>query len=215
MTDDSGSENKSVQSTSSLSQNLEDFKSEVKKQARQQIASWALGLIVFLVVVAGTGWLLYLKPMIDSYIKEAAGGVPVDVIVASTSSCDKLPGRWQAFKEGTGRFLIGAGDDFQPSYATWTPVEGGKPIPLSTFTVLTPGGEAAHRLSELEMPKHTHDGKKKMLTVPGLGPNAVLYDSSYPDDATTAVKEAVGYSGENSPHNNMPPFVALYFCKKV
>lgn len=108
------------------------------------------------------------------------------ISMADTSPASLFGGTWERLKD---RFLLAAGD---------------------TYEALTMGGEAEHTLTVNEMPQHNHD-----------------FHASYPDIATGS--EANGKilaggdenswlwkfartndSGWNAPHNNMPPYLAVY-----
>lgn len=102
----------------------QDVRAAIKREAIQQTATWVIAAAALLGVFALTGWWLYFEPKIRSYIADAAGGVPTGSILASTIVCKDLQGSWEPFTEGTGRFLVGAGDEFHSAYAEWLP-EGG------------------------------------------------------------------------------------------
>ncbi len=72
------------------------------------------------------------------------------------------------------------------------------------------GGEEKHKLTSLETPRHAHylkmrsqeiriaeRGEKRTLIVP-----------------VATGKETTESAGAGKHHNNMPPYIALYFCKK-
>ena len=59
------------------------------------------------------------------------------------------------------------------------------------------GGEETHALSDAEMPSHTHSN------APGSGTASGGGSSAYNNAGTT------GATGSDTPHNNMPPFVAV------
>ena len=99
------------------------------------------------------------------------------------------------------------------------PYEGGLP------TYIT-GGEASVQLSWDEMPKHRHtitssppskdihDGFGGSSEHRGL---SEVYDPSIlpqPGWSRTQHGEFMSEAGGDQPHNNMPPFIALYYCKK-
>lgn len=109
----------------------------------------------------------------------------------STSPASLFGGTWEQLKD---RFLLGAGD----SYA-----EG------------STGGEATHTLTYGEMPRHSHN-----------------YNATYDKVGSSTSKEGkllagninnqwlfnygnTGNSGDNEPHNNMPPYLAVYMWKRV
>lgn len=74
----------------------------------------------------------------------------------------------------------------------------------STYSAGSEGGEAEHTLTVAEMPSHTH----------------ALYEG-YGGSTSSAVKESGNISaqtqpaGGNKPHNNMPPYLAVYAWKRV
>ena len=73
------------------------------------------------------------------------------------------------------------------------------------------GGAETHRLTDDEMPRHAH--KFTFGTQGGSGaPVHPTYkrDGPYTGKSTTEVT----FAGASKPHNNMPPYIALYFCKK-
>ena len=75
------------------------------------------------------------------------------------------------------------------------------------------GGEATHKLTAAEMPKHAHnDGtdSSKAINAP-LGGEAsaiVYFEASYGTRGTTE-------AGGDQPHNNMPPYIAVYMWKRI
>lgn len=98
------------------------------------------------------------------------------------------PVGWQYFIEGSGRFILGANEKYPPGERA---------------------GEETVRLSVAQMPRHSH-GVSRQTDVKADDDNAFLArgeTSSMKDAATRA-------TGDNQPHNNIPPYIALYFCKK-
>lgn len=105
-----------------------------------------------------------------------------------------LGGIWERF--GQGRTLIGegTGDDGTDS---------------QTFTANSTGGEYKHKLTVEEMPSHAHK-----LQFRG-GPNA---QDSYPFadnkpmlQGSNAYGKWVDNTGGDVPHNNIQPYVTVYF----
>lgn len=93
----------------------------------------------------------------------------------------------------------------------------------NTYQVGSIGGEEYHRLTESEMPNHAHEMYECNPTTAGgwtpNGGNNGTYQNllSY----VTTVKQ--GYQGMmwmstrggNQPHNNMPPYLAVYIWKRI
>ena len=76
----------------------------------------------------------------------------------------------------------------------------------------TEGGEATHTLTIDEMPKHRHE-----MIMRNTGTN--YYENPYPPytavGATTNSSAGMLYSGGDQPHNNMPPYLAVYVWKRT
>lgn len=196
----------------------QDLVQEVRKQTIQQLAKWLIGALVVLLVVAATGWWFFLEPKLKAYIADAAGGVPLGTVLVSTVPCSELGEGWSSFREGKGRFLVGAGPDEQAAYSTWQrqlPTGGFEPVPLSTYEVLFAGGEEHHTLSIAQMPKHRHEFVGNGTTTGGYGPKG--HDVSFGDTlsyGTYTPSGTITDNGSDQPANNLPPFVAVNFCKK-
>lgn len=125
-----------------------------------------------------------------AYVDRNAGTpYPVGAIYMSvfdTSPADLFGGTWEQLKD---RFLLAAGD---------------------TYEALTMGGEAEHTLTVNEMPQHNHDFQASYSDIAtgsetngkilaGGDENSWLWNFARTND-----------SGWNAPHNNMPPYLAVY-----
>lgn len=107
--------------------------------------------------------------------------------VNATSPADIFGGTWQRLKD---RFLLGAGDTYEAGET---------------------GGEAEHRLTVDEMPEHAHSVNAYENAQNGSG-NWAMYGLEY-GEVDTQGRAALTYkqgSGGNQPHNNMPPYLAVY-----
>jgi len=120
----------------------------------------------------------------------AQGAYPVGAIYLSVTEVDPsslFGGTWERIG---GRFLLGAD---------------------STYAAGRTGGEAAHTLTVGEMPKHNHDVDN--LNASG---NATPFMTVQAQD-----KKGLGgnvktmYAGSSQPHNNMPPYLAVYMWKRT
>lgn len=142
-------------------------------------------------------------------------GLPSRIVVASTVACAELGPRWQPFREATGRFVVGAGDETLRAYRTWDqrrPDGGVEQAPLTAYEVLGTGGEEEHTLNGNEMPEHQHQTQVNGgEPVWGTGSRRTALAGSGWVSFETSLSSPEGLS---APHNNMPPYIALYFCKK-
>ena len=99
-------------------------------------------------------------------------------------------GTWEQLKD---RFLLAAGD---------------------TFTAGSIGGEAQHTLTVEEMPKHRHTAN----TYNATGGSAwTLMDNSraQQNGFRDGKGGLIGYTGGNQPHNNLPPYLAVYMWVRI
>ena len=120
---------------------------------------------------------------------------PVGTIYTSVSNANPgltMGGTWTLF--GAGKTLVGVDTtdtDFNASEKT--------------------GGEKAHTLDISEIPSHNHN-KLKLRWGTAAGANAV-YGSN--GTGSGSDRDSESYEGGGLPHNNMPPFITVYFWKRV
>lgn len=144
---------------------------------------------------------------------------PSGIVVASTRRCKHLGEEWANYDDAGGRFIIGAGDHGNK----WTSQHNGKKHDISAYVAFgepvrsgkktAVGGEEEHVLTNPEMPSHSHPQSNNNYYWIGNGnnpQNEVFSKGRYEFTTTTKVSA----QGGNQPHNNMPPYIALYFCKK-
>lgn len=126
----------------------------------------------------------------DSAWLTAQGAYPVGAIYLSVTDVNPAAlfgGTWERIG---GRFLLGAD---------------------STYAAGSTGGEAANTLTVGEMPKHNHDVDN--LNASG---NATPFMTVQAQD-----KKGFGgnvktmYAGGNQPHNNLPPYLAVYMWRRT
>lgn len=150
--------------------------------------------------------IFYSKAEVDKLLedcKEAAkraallAANPVGKLWASdnpTSPASIVGGTWERIKD---RFILAAGD---------------------TYAAGSTGGEATHTLTINEMPRHNHDhimwylNQKIGLNGRGgdVGSIRLEYSSA---DSTDGI--CTDYKGGSQPHNNMPPYIAMYVWKRI
>ena len=70
------------------------------------------------------------------------------------------------------------------------------------------GGQEKVKLTENQMPRHSH------VQVWGQGPNGPVTGNNIFGTNTHAPIQSTQLTGGGEPHDNMPPYIALYFCKK-
>ncbi len=120
--------------------------------------------------------------------------------VDSTNPSVYFGGTWERLKD---RFLLAAGD---------------------TYAAGSTGGEAEHLLTTDELPSHTHPlesitGTDDMNFINGSG-SFLLQNSDTTIDWPSAKKAEMKYGntgsvGGNKPHNNLPPYLAVYTWVRV
>lgn len=140
-------------------------------------------------VIDDSGW-IYSRAL-STLILEAVYPVgSIYMSVNSTSPATLFGGTWKAIQ---GKFLLGA--------------DGG------TYKAGTTGGEAAHTLTESEMPSHKHsiwfpnDGGEQSAAIgyPNTGSKNTYYAEASKTSGT----------GGGAAHNNMPPYLAVYIWKRT
>lgn len=110
--------------------------------------------------------------------------------VNSISPQTLFGGTWTQIKD---RFLLACGD---------------------TYTNGATGGEATHKLTMNEMPSHTHtlyiDARE--TTVPAWTTRHLFVQNDSPHEAQP---NNLTSTGNSQPHNNMPPYLAVYIWKRT
>lgn len=120
-----------------------------------------------------------------------------------TSPASFIGGTWEQIKD---RFILAAGD---------------------TYAAGSTGGEAEHALTESELPNVTgrfdfqSDGNNQgivtgadgvfsfgQMSIGGFRPNNKI-------DESGCARQIIMSFGSNSPHNNLPPYIAVYIWRRV
>lgn len=114
---------------------------------------------------------------------------------------ETCPTGWQALESARGRMVVGVGegevDDNGQS--------------LTARSLGDTGGEEAHIITVDEMPSHSH-GLPRALNelnnnyIRGVGEGGEGVGFTYSINS--------GITGGNQPHNNMPPYLGLLYCRK-
>lgn len=121
--------------------------------------------------------------------------LPIGIICMWSGQTNNIPENWQLCNgtNGTpdlrGQFVIGAG---------------------GSYNVGNTGGEATHRLTINEMPKHNHE----INSYQNIGPftsYGINMQLCTPIRGTGIVRD----EGNSQPHNNLPPYYALCYIMKI
>ena len=146
---------------------------------------------------------IVLAALNDNQIREgiiSAAAFPKGAVVAFTDQKELsavCPDDWSFYSQSQGKFIIGASEFYPPGSV---------------------GGEVAVTLSAPEMPIHTHeigrDNGEPLRTRTynyqvGGSPVNLLHLNGNQDIPAAALR-----AGGSKPHNNMPPNLTVYFCKK-
>lgn len=130
-----------------------------------------------------------IKELLDRQREEDYAKIKFWVSPDPTSPAEILGGTWEQIKDS---FILAAGD---------------------TYASGSTGGEATHTLTVDEMPQHIHslgymykysDDNTGRPQLVNNGTVFVQYEETFSENA-----------GGNQPHNNMPPYFAVYIWKRV
>lgn len=101
-------------------------------------------------------------------------------------------GTWEQIKD---TFLLAAGDTYEAGLS---------------------GGEAEHLLTVDEMPRHNHKVVFGEFDVThNIGANGTYWNNVGIESNTTLGNVTADYVGGDQPHNNMPPYLAVYMWKRT
>ena len=136
------------------------------------------------------------KPSTKEIIKKATA-IPAGTVLAfDVKDC---PPGWKKFEKGVGRTIIGAG-------------------PGTKFTtqriVGQQNGEERHKLTVKELPKHDHK-VKGAASGKTLAWHKTFTGSPMPHVDAESESPYDWSAGNSEPHENMPPFIVLLYCKKI
>ncbi len=111
-----------------------------------------------------------------------------------------------------------------PNLQGSAPLQQGQGAGLSLYNLGQFGGETTVTLLASQIPQHTHtasclNGAGNLTTPAGnvwaeskVGKQAENRYSASPGTSPVMSASALSSVGSNSPHNNMPPYLALNFC---
>lgn len=146
--------------------------------------------------------------------------IPPGAIIAFYERCNSLPGKWSDYTDAYGRVIVGA-----------VPTGGSKPEGMShdvhdirDYYSGVKLGEERVKIEIPNMPNHSHDhtDPDHTHTIPHVNNSnsgntfgfagargSVEKVSTSSSDSNITVKG----TGNGEPHNNMQPYIALYYCK--
>lgn len=131
---------------------------------------------------------------VESLIQQYAA-IDRDAVVAFANRAG-CPDGWTRFEAANGRFILGISDSFGP---------------------LATGGERNVTLTEAELPSHKHviGAFEWGHSINGNGHAPRIDVDDGPPWSGLKGRLLADASGGSQSHNNMPPYIALYFCKKT
>lgn len=143
-------------------------------------------------------------------------GIPSGAVVAFDLQ-NGCPVGWKAdFAKGQGKFILGVGSgtlSYRGNHHR--PDDVANVVALRDVLWNDQGGEEKHLLNLLEIPSHSHKHKDSTTSVlldrHDFGADNANNSLGVYIQSKTRTSAVVG---GNAPHNNMPPFIALHFCKK-
>jgi hypothetical protein len=162
-------------------------------------------------------------------LKVTSGGMPPGAVIAFDRSDldeDHCPKGWAPFLEARARVLVGAGD---PKKAPEKMAFDEAARPLQGYVLRQHGGEQVHQLTAHEIPEFAPrilkaQGNpvdlKETDVVPcldaGCNQMGALTDGFRPGQHTNMPLHLEGFGKTPpDPANNMPPFLGIYYCKKL
>lgn len=213
------------QSTDQVDKIVADATTAVKKEMYKRFAVGVVSGVLGLVVLSALGAWQLLLPALKSQI----GGVPSGAVLAfDRQPSNPCPEGWRRFKETTSRVIVGAGNSNDVNEEKYALAENGQPLTPRAYR--EHGGEEAVRLTEEQMPVHSHQ-----VIDPGHDHSITLERTNFGEYAgyfwtrrelsqgarrkdfrvgKSPANISLNDAGGSGPHNNMPPYIALYFCKK-
>lgn len=98
---------------------------------------------------------------------------------------------------------------------TWEQIQGKFLLGMdSSYPAGSTGGEATHKLTQGEMPKHNH-----IIYAPNAGGPEEGAALGFPEVGNSntwwAAACMTGKTGDNEAHNNMPPYLSVYIWKRT
>ena len=150
------------------------------------VLRYSSGVIQELTSLATTNVTKNLQTQINNIFNSIYPIGSVYISVNSTNPASLFGGTWEQIKD---RFLLACG---------------------STYNAGATGGEATHTLTIAEMPSHNHSWGWRNSAASG---NSTW--NSAGSDKTGSSSDIIGKTGGGKPHNNMPPYLAVFIWKRT
>ena len=182
-------------------------------QIATQVKASLLATVVTGIVTALVATLLTVWALIQQWPGKI-GLTPSGAVMAFDLG-EGCPTGWSPYLEAGGRFVIGAvvADSI-------TKIPGGfirdsRGVDLSPKPFGKPGGAEVSQLSSKELPAHTHNFAGTGVSKGGNGGiGRVLAVGDGSSFGEFVPEGKISQAGEGQLFTNMPPYVALYYCKK-
>lgn len=190
-----------------------ELKDEIRSQAKKMAAKWTIMGVIALLGLTATGWWLVLKPKII----EIVSGVPKNAVVAFADESlnpEKCPKGWSSYKMARSRVIVGIGD---PRSTRDGKLDAEAELrKFTNYGYGQHGGQERVVLSEAHIPEHQHVLEVSQFSFLGVGQGTPQGGLSRSEGTASRLPKDLPLSkyGKGDPHDNMPPFIALYFCKK-
>ena len=111
---------------------------------------------------------------------------------------DGCPEGWKEHQDARGRFIVGVGSQYEVAVKKFRETGGTDQVELKTEHM------PSHRH---QLPVRSRNDRYRILNV--------MQHTDTRGRVETDVRRFTDWEGEGKPHDNMPPYIALYFCKKI
>lgn len=203
----------------------------IPEQITKGVRNRLIGAIAAGLVAGVVAAVLAIWGYLQAYVGQI-GLVPRNSVVAFMGDCPSQG--WEQFSEGIGKFIVGAGPNGRldpKSFGASTGVS----VQLTSYKLADQGGEEQRTLSEEFLPKHSHsistifDQNPPKDLHDGFGGSGAPYGLSPVYDEKAPTKAGWSKSifdhfmssyggdknGNTAPLVNLPPYVALNWCKRT
>ena len=130
----------------------------------------------------------------ETYLTSAPVAIPSGAVVAFATECPR--DGWSEFEKSRGRFIVGSNPNKTHGY-----------VARDHESI---GGVETVKLSPEQMPSHYHTapfgGANVAVSRPAAGKSVGVRETIESENTSSA--------GKSESHENMPPSIALYWCKK-